>query len=48
MPEFLGDVLPLMPGDGAYEPATALSLVRHRLNERLPGKPWRAKANAES
>ncbi|MGE3172495.1 MAG: nucleotidyl transferase AbiEii/AbiGii toxin family protein [Planctomycetota bacterium] len=48
MPEFFGDVLPLLPGDGTYEPATALSLVRQRLIELLPGKPWRTKEGPES
>jgi len=41
MPEFLGDVLPLLPSGTAYEPAEALSLVREHLVQRLPGKPWR-------
>lgn len=44
-PEFLGDVLPLLPNGRAYEPADALSLVRKRLVERLPGKPWRMKGD---
>lgn len=48
MPEFLGDVLPLLPGGEAYEPTAALSLVRQRLVERLPGKPWRTKEAPES
>jgi predicted nucleotidyltransferase component of viral defense system len=47
LPEFLGDVVPLLPGDGAYDPTAALSLVRQRLVVRLPGKPWRAKGNPE-
>jgi hypothetical protein len=47
LPEFLGDVLPLRPRDGAYDPTAALSLVRQRLVLRLPGRPWRAKGNPE-
>jgi len=47
MPEFLGDVLPLLPSGTSYEPADALSLVRKRLVERLPGKPWRVKGDSE-
>lgn len=42
-PEFLGDVLPLLPGDGVYQPTVALALVRKRLIEHLPGKPWRTR-----
>jgi predicted nucleotidyltransferase component of viral defense system len=48
MAEFFGDVLPLLPSGTTYEPADALKLVRQRLIERLPGKPWRAKAPRKS
>lgn len=48
MPEFFGDVLPLLPGDGTYEPEAAMLLIRQRLIERLPGKPWRTKEGPES
>ncbi len=41
MPEFHGDVLPLLSVGTAYPPAEAFALVRRRLIERLPGKPWR-------
>ena len=42
MPEFLGDILPLLPTGVVYDPTVALALVRTRLIERLPGKAWRA------
>ena len=48
MPEFHGDVLPLLSVGMVYEPAEAFSLVRRRLVERLPGKPWRTKGAGES
>ncbi|MFY9346043.1 MAG: nucleotidyl transferase AbiEii/AbiGii toxin family protein [Planctomycetota bacterium] len=48
MPEFHGDVLPLLPVGSTYEPTAALALVRQRLIERLPGKPWRAKGSSGS
>lgn len=41
MPEFLGDVLPLLAEGAQYDPAAALALVRNRLVELLPGQPWR-------
>lgn len=42
MPEFLGDLLPLLPSGTDYDATEALRLVRARLVERLPGKAWRA------
>lgn len=42
MPEFLGDILPLLPSGSGYDPAEALRLVRVRLIEKLPGRAWRA------
>ena len=48
MPEFLGDVLPLLPAGMAYDPIAALNIVRARLVERLPGKPWRKPDRNES
>jgi predicted nucleotidyltransferase component of viral defense system len=41
MPDFLGDILPLLPNDVVYDPVEALALVRDRLITRLPGKAWR-------
>lgn len=41
MPEFLGDILPLLPSGSGYDPAAALSMVRVRLIEKLPGRAWR-------
>ena len=40
-PEFLGDVAPLLPTGVNYDAPMAMSLVRSRLVERLPGRPWR-------
>ena len=48
MPEFLGDVLPLLPAGMAYDPIATLNMVRARLVERLPGKPWRKPDRNES
>lgn len=42
MPEFLGDILPLLPSGSSYDPAGALRLVRVRLVERLLGRAWQA------
>lgn len=47
MPEFMGDVLPLLPSGPGYDPTEALRLVRVRLIERLPGKAWRAPGQGE-
>ena len=41
MPQFLGDILPLLPSGIGYDPVQALGLVRVRLIEKLPGEPWR-------
>lgn len=48
MPEFLGDILPLLPSGVAYDPSAALQLVRERLVAKLPGKAWRAPAEGDS
>ena len=48
MPEFHGDVLPLLSAGMSYDPGEALALVGRRLVERLPGEPWRAKGKDES
>ncbi len=42
MPDFLGDILPLLPSGAGYDPQAAVQLVQERLIARLPGKPWRA------
>ncbi len=47
MPEFMGDILPLLPSGCGYDRTEALRLVRIRLIERLPGKAWRAPAQGE-
>ncbi len=48
MPEFHGDVLPLLATATSYAPNDAFALVRRRLIERLPGKPWRTNKAGES
>jgi predicted nucleotidyltransferase component of viral defense system len=45
MSEFHGDVLPLLAAAASYVPSEALALVRARLVERLPGKPWKKRAS---
>lgn len=47
MPEFLGDILPLLPSGSSYDPKEALRLVRVRLIEKLPGRAWRAPDEGE-
>ena len=47
MPEFLGDILPLLPSGADYDPTEALRLVRVRLIEKLPGRAWRAPDQGE-
>lgn len=47
MPEFLGDIQPLLPAGSGYDPAAAMRLVRVRLIERLPGKAWRTPAQGD-
>ncbi len=48
MPEFLGDILPLLPSGSGYDPTEALRLVRVRLIEKLAGRAWRAPDQGES
>ena len=42
MPDFLGDILPLLPSGSRYDAGAAMRMVRSRLIVLLPGKPWRA------
>lgn len=48
MPEFLRDILPLLPSWSSYDPHEAIRLVRVRLIERLPGRSWRAPEQRDS
>jgi predicted nucleotidyltransferase component of viral defense system len=42
---FLQDVAPLLPTGADYDVEAAAQLVRVRLIEKLPGKPWRGEAS---
>jgi predicted nucleotidyltransferase component of viral defense system len=48
MPEFLGDITPLLPTGSGYDVESALALVRRRLIEKLPGRPWRIPGNGKA
>jgi len=40
-PSFLADLIPLLAEGVTYDAATAMTLIRKTLIERLPGEPWR-------
>lgn len=47
-PAFLEDIKPLLAADVEYDPATAMTIIRDVLIQRLPGDPWRGSGSQSS